>query len=116
MFDHVGHIIVRPGALDPDEIALIAIDAGAADVQTEDDVVEVYTEMQDLHRVQEALTAAGLDVISAEPAMRPKAPVTPEPDTAVKAIRLMERLEDLDDVQQVYSNLEVSDEVFAQVT
>jgi transcriptional/translational regulatory protein YebC/TACO1 len=47
--------------------------------------------------------------------MRPKAPLTPEPDAAVKAIRLMERLEDLDDVQTVYSNLEISDEVFAQL-
>ncbi|HEY7035755.1 MAG TPA: YebC/PmpR family DNA-binding transcriptional regulator [Thermomicrobiales bacterium] len=116
MFDHVGHIVVQPGSLDPDEIALIAIDAGAADVQPEDDAVEVYTEMQDLHRVHEGLAAAGLDVISAEPTMRPKTPMTPEPDAAVKAIRLMERLEDLDDVQQVYSNLEVSDEVFAQIT
>ena len=87
-----------------------------ADVQPEEDTVEVYTEMQDLHRVQEGLTAAGLEVVTAEPTMRPKTPMTPEPDAAVKAIRLMERLEDLDDVQQVYSNLEVSDEVFAQVT
>jgi transcriptional/translational regulatory protein YebC/TACO1 len=66
--------------------------------------------------VQEALTSAGIEVSSAEPAMRPKAPLAPDPDQAVKAIRLMERLEDLDDVQTVYSNLEVTDEVFAQVT
>jgi YebC/PmpR family DNA-binding regulatory protein len=116
MFDSVGHIVVHPNKLDADEIALLAIDAGAADVQIEDDSVDVYTELPDLHRVQEALVDAGLDVASAEPTMRPKAPVTPETDSAVKAIRLMERLEDLDDVQQVYSNLEVSDEVFAQVT
>jgi YebC/PmpR family DNA-binding regulatory protein len=115
MFDHVGHIVVQPGALDPDEIALIAIDAGASDVQTEDDSVEIFTEMQDLHKVQEGLLAAGLEVTSAEPAMRPKTPMTPEPDAAVKAIRLMERLEDLDDVQTVFSNLEISDEVFAQL-
>jgi len=115
MFDHVGHIVVQPGALDPDEIALMAIDAGASDVQTEDDSVEIFTEMQDLHKVQEGLLAAGLEVTSAEPAMRPKTPMTPEPDAAVKAIRLMERLEDLDDVQTVFSNLEISDEVFAQL-
>ena len=116
MFDHVGHIVVQPGKLDPDDIALVAIDAGASDVQIDDGSVDVYTEMTDLHKVQESLTAAGLDVASAEPVMRPKASLTPEPDTAVKAIRLMERLEDLDDVQQVYSNLDVTDEVFAQVT
>jgi YebC/PmpR family DNA-binding regulatory protein len=116
MFDHVGHIVVEPGKLDPDEIALIAIDAGAADVQIEDGSVDVYTEMQDLHKVQEELTAAGLEVTSAEPVMRPKTSLTPDPEVAIKAIRLMEKLEDLDDVQQVYSNLEVTDEVFAQVT
>jgi YebC/PmpR family DNA-binding regulatory protein len=116
MFDQVGHIVVQPGKLDPDEIALLAIDAGAADVQTEDESVEVFTELHDLHRVQDALAGEGLDIISAEPTMRPKAPMAPEPDAAVKAIRLMERLEDLDDVQQVYSNLEVTDDVFAQVT
>lgn len=115
MFDQVGHIVVKPGRLDPDEVALIAIDAGATDVQIEDDAVEVYTDMQDLHKVQEALVAAGLEVTEAEPVMRPKTMITADVDTAVKAIRLMERLEDLDDVQQVYSNLDVTEEVFAQV-
>jgi transcriptional/translational regulatory protein YebC/TACO1 len=47
--------------------------------------------------------------------MRPKTMISPEPDVAVKAIRLLERLEDLDDVQQVYTNLDVSDEVLAKV-
>ena len=48
--------------------------------------------------------------------MRPKTMMTPEPEVAVKAIRLLERLEDLDDVQQVYTNLDVSDEVLTQVS
>ncbi len=116
MFDHVGMIVLDAKGQDPDELALVAIDAGANDVQVEDGSVEVYTDSQDLHRVQEALTAAGQAVESAELTMRPKTMMSPEPDVAVKAIRLLERLEDLDDVQQVYSNLDVSDDVLAQVS
>ncbi len=115
MFDQVGMIVLDAKGQDADELALVAIDAGANDIQVEDGSVEVYTDAQDLHRVQEALTAAGQVVESAELTMRPKTMMSPDPDVAVKAIRLLERLEDLDDVQQIYSNLDVSDEVLAQV-
>jgi YebC/PmpR family DNA-binding regulatory protein len=115
MFDHVGLISLPVEGDEADEVALVAIDAGAADVQVEDGSVEVYTEVQDLHRVQETLTGAGYAVEVAELTMKPKTLVAPEPDVAVKAIRLLERLEELDDVQQVYTNLDVSDEVLAEV-
>ena len=115
MFDHVGQIEVDPGATDPDEVVLIAIDAGASDVEADEEGVFVYTESQDLHRVQEALANAGLGVRTAELTMKAKTMLAPSVDDALKAIRLMERLEDLDDVQQVYANLDVSDEVLAQV-
>lgn len=116
MFDHVGHIVVeRNEEMDAEEVALIAIDAGALDVQVEDEAIDVYTEIADLHTVQEALNAAGIEVASAELAMRPKTMLSPEPDEAVKAIRVIEKLEDLDDVQQVFSNLEITDEILAEV-
>lgn len=115
MFDHVGQLVVDPGATDPEEIGLIAIDAGAVDVQVEGEEIEIYTEVQDLHTVQEALNETGVSVSSSELIMRPKTLMTPELDVSVKTIRLMERLEDLDDVQQVYSNLDVTDDVLAQV-
>ena len=116
MFDHVGLLVVPPNGSDPDEIALVAIDAGATDVVTDDpEFVEVYTETQDLHTVQEALKAAGYEIESAELTMKPKTLMAPEADLAVKVIRLVEKLEDLDDVQAVYSNLEITDEVLAQV-
>ncbi|MGH2562627.1 MAG: YebC/PmpR family DNA-binding transcriptional regulator [Thermomicrobiales bacterium] len=115
MFDHVGQIVIDPGATDPEELGLIAIDAGAADVQVEDEHVEIFTEVQDLHKVQVALTEAGVTVASSELMMRPKTLMAPETDVAIKTIRLMERLEDLDDVQQVYTNLDVTDDVLAQV-
>jgi YebC/PmpR family DNA-binding regulatory protein len=117
MFDSVGYIVVNAGDKDPEDVELVAIDAGASDVESSDDgTVEIYTELQDLHTVQEALTSAGLDVTSSEPSMRPKALLTPDQDAAVKAIRLLERLEDLDDVQTVYSNLDLTDEVLAAVS
>jgi YebC/PmpR family DNA-binding regulatory protein len=115
MFDNVGELVVQPGALDPDEVALIAIDAGASEFEVDGDSVVVYTAPQDLHRVQEQLAAAGLEVESAELVMKPKDPIVPEPDMAVKVIRLVEKLEDLDDVQHVYTNIELTDDVLAQV-
>lgn len=114
-FDQVGYISIPVGDQDPDEIGMVAIDAGASDVVVEDGSLEIYTEPADLHAVETALTAAGYEPESVELTMRPKQVVTPEPDTAVKALRLMEKLEDLDDVQQVYTNLDISDEVLAQV-
>jgi YebC/PmpR family DNA-binding regulatory protein len=111
----VGWISLNVGDRDPDEVALLAIDAGADDVQMEDGTVDVYTQPQDLHRVQEALSGAGLQVETAELMMRPKTQIEPDTETAVKALRLLEKLEELDDVQQVYTNLRISDDVLAQV-
>jgi YebC/PmpR family DNA-binding regulatory protein len=115
MFDNVGSIIVDAGSNDPEELALVAIDAGAQDVQIEEDAVEVFTDVQELHVVQEALVAAGYEIRNAEPSMRPKTLMEVDEQTAIKAIRLLEKLEELDDVQQVYSNLDVTDEVLAAV-
>jgi transcriptional/translational regulatory protein YebC/TACO1 len=116
MFDHVGSIVVQPGDADPEELALVAIDAGAQDVQIEEDAVEVYTEVTDLHVVQEALVSAGYEVEAAEPSMRPKTLIETDEQTAIKIIRMVEKLEELDDVQQVYSNLDVTDELLAAVS
>jgi len=116
MFDQSGIVTVPVKDQDPDELALVAIDAGATDVQTVEDVVEVYTEPSDLHKVAEQLTSAGYETQTVELIMKPKTMLQPDADSAVKAIRLMEKLEDLDDVQTVYSNLDVSDEVMAQVS
>jgi YebC/PmpR family DNA-binding regulatory protein len=114
MFDRVGLIEIEPNGTDPDEIALVAIDAGASDVQVEDETVEVFTEVEDLHTVQEALTETGYRVASAQLTMRPKTLLTPEPEVAVKTVRLVDKLEDLDDVQEVFTNLDVPEEALAQ--
>jgi YebC/PmpR family DNA-binding regulatory protein len=114
MFDRVGLIEIEPAETDPDEIALYAIDGGASDVVIEPDLVEIFTEVQDLHRVQEALKEAGCEIASAQLTMRPKTQISPEIDVAVKNIRLVERLEDLDDVQEVFTNLDIPEEVLAE--
>jgi transcriptional/translational regulatory protein YebC/TACO1 len=90
---------------------LQAIDAGAQDVKRDDDerILEVYTDFTDLKAVTDALTAAGLNVTSSEKAMIPKTTVQLEEEKANQNLKLIDRLEELDDVQQVYSNLELSD-------
>ena len=96
---------------DADEVMLQAIDAGAEDVQVDDNVVEVYTEVGDLNDVRVKLVDAGLPVANVERLMKPKTPFTPSEKEAMAALKLMERLEELDDVQKVYSNIDVSDEL-----
>jgi YebC/PmpR family DNA-binding regulatory protein len=113
MFDQMGLIELPIGSADADEIALVAIDAGASDVETEDGVLVVYTDPTELHRTREALISAGYEVEAAQLTMRPKTLVAPESDAAVKLIRLVEKLEDLDDVQEVFTNVDVDDEVLA---
>jgi transcriptional/translational regulatory protein YebC/TACO1 len=116
MFDSVGQIVVRPNGSAEDDLALIAIDAGATDVESDEQSMFVFTEPHDLHRVQESLVANNLEIESAEIVMKARDLITVEPDSAVKVIRVVEKLEELDDVQTVYTNLNVTDEVFAQVS
>lgn len=113
MFDQMGIIEIPLGDTDADELSLEAIDAGAADVEVEGDTVVVYTEPTDLHAVREAMVGAGREVAAAQLTMRPKTLVEPDADAAVKVIRLVEKLEDLDDVQEVFTNVDISDDVLA---
>jgi YebC/PmpR family DNA-binding regulatory protein len=116
MFDQTGLISIPVGDRDPDELQMAAIEAGAADVSLEGDTLEVYTDPTELHAVNQALADGGYESASAELIMKAKTLMTPDADTAVKVIRLIEKLEDLDDVQTVYSNLDITDEVMAQVS
>jgi YebC/PmpR family DNA-binding regulatory protein len=113
MFDTKGLISIdlADKKLDPDEVMLQAIDAGADDVQVEDDLLEVYTDFKQLAAVRQALLNGGLAISSAEKTMLPKTTVQPDVDEALRVMRLIQRLEDLDDVQKVYSNLDITDEL-----
>jgi YebC/PmpR family DNA-binding regulatory protein len=114
-FEVRGLITVDRAGVDPDEVALAAIDAGAADVDTEADPIEIYTEPSDLYAVRKALEDAGITVEDAESAMIAKQTVSLEVDQVRKALRLMDLLEDLDDVQRVTSNVDIPEEVLAEL-
>ncbi|HZU07120.1 MAG TPA: YebC/PmpR family DNA-binding transcriptional regulator [Chloroflexota bacterium] len=109
LFEPRGVIVVEGSGRDPDELGLLAIDAGAEDVRVEDGIIEVLTQPGDLEAVRAALEAHGVKVTSAETAMVPKTTIPLDERNAVATLRLMERLEELDDVQRVYTNLEISD-------
>ena len=108
-FDNRGVISVEPNGDDPDEVALKAIDAGAEDFRVEDGSIDVYTDPAALDRVRLSLEQQALKVTSAESEMVPKTTLELDPKDAAAVLKLMERLEDLEDVQRVYSNVEMSD-------
>jgi YebC/PmpR family DNA-binding regulatory protein len=114
-FEVRGVITVERDGVDPDEVALAAIDAGAADVDTDADPIEIYTEPSELYAVRKALEDAGITVDDAESAMIAKQTVNLEADQVRKALRLMDLLEDLDDVQRVTSNVDIPEEVLAEL-
>lgn len=115
-FEPRGLISVASNGIDVDEVALAAIDAGAEDVDTDDDeMVEIYTSPGDLEAVRKALERAGVAVESAEATMIPKQHVDLDSSKARQALRLVELLEDVDDVQRVTANFEIPEDVFAEV-
>ena len=91
-----------------------AIDAGADDVVDSGDTLEVYTDFKQLIAIRQVLVAANLTVTNVEKVMRPKTLVQATGPDALKALKLIDRLEELDDVQKVYSNLDITDELAEQ--
>ena len=113
-FSPKGVVTVESGDTDTEELALKAIDAGAEDVVVESNVVEVYTRPEALEEVRAALEQEGVPVASAEVSMVPNATMELDEKVAVQSLRLMEKLEELDDVRHVSSNVDFSDEVLAK--
>jgi len=115
-FEPRGLIAVAPDGKDADEVALTAIDAGAEDVDTDDpEAIENFTSPGDLERIRAALEAAGDSIGSAESTMIAKQTVELDSTKARQALRLVEQLEDLDDVQRVTANFDIPEDVFAEV-
>jgi YebC/PmpR family DNA-binding regulatory protein len=98
---------------DPDELFLVAAEAGADDVDFEDGAAEVYTELEILHETRNALAEAGYQIDEASLFFDPNNPLALGRDEALQVIRLIEALEELDDVQDVYTTLDISEEVAA---
>jgi len=114
-FEQRGVIAVPVAGIDPDEVTLLAIDAGASDVETDADPLEIYCAPGDLESVRRALEKAGVAIESADQAMLAKQTTSVDAAKARQNLRLVEHLEDLEDVQRVTSNLEISDELLAEV-
>ncbi len=113
MFDSKGIIIIKPGDKDAEELTLSLIDAGAEDVKVEKEYIEVSTLPEELMKVREALEQMELEIESSELSMIPKTLIELDEKAAVQALRLMDKLEELDDVQNVYSNADISEEAAA---
>jgi len=111
LFDSKGVITIQAGGVDADELALSAIDAGAEDVKVENSYVEVYTIPEEMEKVREALEQDEVEIESSELLMVPKTMVQLDEKAAMQALKLMERLEEIDDVQNVFSNADIPDSV-----
>jgi YebC/PmpR family DNA-binding regulatory protein len=115
-FEPRGLISVSRAGVEVDDVVLAAIDAGAEDVDTDDEeMIEIYTAPGDLQSVRKALEAAGVAAESAESTMIPTQSIDLDSSKARQALRLVELLEELDDVQRVTANFEIPEDVFAEV-
>lgn len=114
LFSKKGLILITSG--DEDVIMEAAIEAGADDVQVQDDgSFEVYTAWEELGAVRDGIESAGIKIDNAEVTMIPSTTVELDAETAPKLLKLIDMLEDCDDVQNVYHNGEISDEIAAML-
>jgi YebC/PmpR family DNA-binding regulatory protein len=115
LFNRKGVVIVPKGSLSEDDIMLAVIDAGAEEVNDLGDSFEVVSEPTDLVAVRNALRDAGIEYDSAESSLVPTMTVPIDEEAARKVFKLIDALEDCDDVQNIYANFDVSDEVMAAI-
>jgi YebC/PmpR family DNA-binding regulatory protein len=110
-FEQKGYITLPAQAHSYEDVFLVAAEAGAEDVIDGVDFIEVMTPREALQTVEEELEAAGVTVDEARLEWMPKSSLDLEPDQALRVMSVIEQLEDLDDTQTVYSNLNVTDEL-----
>jgi YebC/PmpR family DNA-binding regulatory protein len=115
LFNRKGVVIVPKGSLSEDDIMLAVLDAGAEEINDLGDSFEVISEPADLFAVRTALQDAGIEYDSAESSLVPTMTVPIDEETARKVFKLIDVLEDCDDVQNIYANFDVSDEVMAAI-
>ena len=114
MFEPRGVVVVG-GDVSEDDVFLIAADAGAEDVRSSDETIEVVTAPESFRAVRDALEGAGLRVEASELTQVPKTTIELDGSDAKKVLNLIDALEELDDVQDVYANFDIPDEVLASV-
>jgi len=115
MFESKGVITIDTNQLNAEEVALWAIDAGAEDVKIEKGYLEVYTTSDTLEAVRHALEEKEMPIASAELSMIPKTTVDLDEENAIRALKLLDKLEELDEVRRVFSNVDFSEEVLEKL-
>ena len=116
MFDRIGRIVIPMEGKDEDDVMMTALDAGAEDVTFEDGNCEVVTLPENLEEVRVALSEAGLEMTDVEVTRVPKNTVAIEDvEQARQVLKLYDALDEYDDVQNAYSNFEISDEILEQL-
>ena len=118
MFDKKGQIILEleKNSIDEDELMLEAIEFGAEDVEVTDNIVTIYTAPEDYETVRKELEEKGLEISDSDLAMIPNSEVNLDKSTAKKTLNLMEKLEEHDDVQDIYANFNISEEIIKEIT
>lgn len=111
IFTKKGYILIESASADEDKVMSAALEAGAEDMKTEAGMYEITTSPADFEKVKDALTEAGIDLESAELTMIPSSTVKLEGQDAKQVLSLVELLEDNDDVQNVYANFDIPDDV-----
>ncbi|MEG6506980.1 YebC/PmpR family DNA-binding transcriptional regulator [Nitratidesulfovibrio sp. 1201_IL3209] len=115
MFERKGVITLDGGKYTEDQVMEAALEAGADDVRDEGGTWEIHTAVADFAAVRDALEAAGMEMDSAELSMIPQNTVEVDAETGRKLMRLVDALEDNDDVQNVHANFDLPDEVLAEL-
>ncbi|GIE92702.1 YebC/PmpR family DNA-binding transcriptional regulator [Paractinoplanes rishiriensis] len=115
LFNRKGVVIVPKAGLSEDDLMLAVLDAGAEEINDLGDSFEVVSEPTDLVPVRTSLQEAGIEYDSAESSLVPTMTVPVDEDAARKVFKLIDVLEDCDDVQNIYANFDVSDEVMAAI-
>lgn len=114
IFDSKGVISIKADNLNTDDLTLSAIDAGADDVKVEGNYVEVYTQPEDLEKVRAALESQNMDIDNSDLLMMPKTLVQLDEKAALQALKLLDRLEEIDGVQSVFSNADFPESVLKE--
>ena len=115
MFEQKGLIIVNVSEKGEDELMELALEAGADDMETTDGRYEITTPMENFESVRKAIDSAGIRIESAELTRLPQNTVGVEEKHCKSLLRLMDELDDHDDIQKVYSNFDITDEVMAAI-
>ena len=116
LFEKKGYIQVDAAKVDEDKLMTIALDAGAEDLQREEGVFAVSSAPKDFEKVRDRIVKGGIQPLSAEITMLPKSTVKLEGKHAEQMLRLMEELEEHDDIQHVYANFDIPEEIMAALT